>query len=337
MRKIPRPNHTEAVSASRACDNPDAQVVIRTDSELSEYVQQAIERAHSALHNGNGPFTAVLSKPSALKVAILRAAHQLLDTPLVFEDDLAVGILGAEGEACLRCEVCRVDDSRPKGFRASMVVRSRLAEDEWDRARQSNVCQYVILGAGLDTFAYRNPNHDACRVFEVDLPDMMEWKRESLRMAGIEEPDSLTFVPTDFEHGSLAKALKKKGFDPNAPAFFSWLGVTFYLEEGTFVHTLRFIGSLPPGSGVVFDYAVQPNLLPPETQQAVESLVKRSAERGEPWKTFLDPNSLPDTLHTLGFTDVEDFDPEKINALYLSGRTDGMRKGSMTNVICARV
>lgn len=327
MTKVPHLNHTETVSPS----------ITGMDDEVFEPVHQAIEQAHRARHGMDDPSATVLSRPSALRVAILRALHQLLDTPLVFEDRLALGILGAEGEACICSDPSRFDLPRFQRFRASMVVRSRFTEDEWAKARQSGVRQYVILGAGLDTFAYRNPDHGNCRVFEVDLPAMMQWKRECLRMAGVEEPEELTFVTTDFEHASVAKALTKAGFDRHAPAFFSCLGVIMYLDEEAIKHMLRLVGSLAPGSGIVFDYAVHPDCLPPREQQTMERLDKRMAERGEPWKTHLDPASLAEMLRALGFTDVEDLGPEQMNDRYLSGRTDGLRKSGLTRLVRARV
>ncbi len=327
MTKDTHLNHTETASVP----------IFGMDAVVLAFTQWSSGRTQSADHPDVESIVPIPPKPSALRVAVLRAAHQLLDTPLVFEDPLAIVILGADWESFLRSDPTRLDLPRLKGFRASMVLRSRLTEDEWTRARQRGVDQYVILGAGLDTFAYRNQDHVLCRVFEVDLPDMVCWKRECLRFAGIDEPDALTFVPVDFENASVAEALMQAGFDQDTPAFFSWLGVTFYLDEDAIMHTLRFVGSLAPGSEVVFDYAVHPDFLSPEEQQAMERLDKKMAAGEEPWKTHLAPALLHEILHTLGFTDVEEFGPEQINARYLSGRTDGFRKGGLTRLIRARV
>jgi len=275
-------------------------------------------------------------KPSALRVATLRAAHQLLDAPLIFEDPLACGILGAAEEESLRSNPSRYNIPRLKGLRASLVVRSRLAEEEWARSKQRGVRQYVILGAGLDTFAYRNQDQDGSRVFEVDLPSTQEWKRDCLRAAGMKAPASLTFVPIDFEGSTLADGLEEAAFSQGEPAFFSWLGVTMYLEEEAVIRTLRFIASLAPGSGVVFDYGVLPALLSPTERSSMEFLAARAAEHGEPWKTCFDPISLAGTLHSLGFSEVEDFGPEQLNERYLSRRTDGLRKSGGARLMCAR-
>jgi methyltransferase (TIGR00027 family) len=260
----------------------------------------------------------------------------LLDTPLVFEDPLAFRILGAAEEKSLRSDLSRYNIPLLKGLRISVVLRSRLAEDEWARSRTRGLRQFVILGAGLDSFAYRNPDQDS-RIFEVDLPATQQWKRDCLRAAGIEEPPSLTFVPINFERSTLAEALGQVGFSHDEPAFFSWLGVTMYLEEEAIVSTLCFIASLAPGSGLVFDYAVLPSLQSPTERRAMEYLAARVAEHGEPWKTYFDPASLAAMLRSLGFSKVEDLGPEQLNERYLSGRKDGLRKSGVSRLVCARV
>jgi methyltransferase (TIGR00027 family) len=276
-------------------------------------------------------------KPTAARVASFRAVHQLLDSPLIFEDPLALRILGKTEEDSLRKDSSRYDTPLLRGLRTSIVLRSRLAEDEWIRSNRQGVRQFVILGAGLDTFAYRNAAPGGYRIFEVDLPATQEWKRECLRAAGIEEPATLIFVPVDFECSTLAEALEKGGLRQDEPAFFSWLGVTMYLEENTITNTLRYISSMARESAVVFDYVVQPELLSQRERKAVESIVARTADSGEPWKTFFVPASLVEMLHSLGFSKVEDFGPELLNERYLSGRADGLRKSAVSRLVCARV
>lgn len=276
-------------------------------------------------------------KPTALRVATFRAVHQLLDDPLIFEDPLALTILGEVEAERLRGELTRYNTPLLKGVRASVVVRSRLAEDEWGRSRLRGVRQYVILGAGLDTFAYRHPDGECIRIFEVDLPAVQQWKRNRLEAAGIGVPAFLTFVPMDFERSTLAEALGQAGFCRHDPAFFSWLGVTMYLEQQAILETLGHIGSLAPGSGVVFDYGVLPELLSPRERRAMEALSSRTSEQGEPWKALFDPASLMEKLRSLGFNMVEDFGPDQLNDRYFSGRKDGLRKSGVSRLICARV
>jgi methyltransferase (TIGR00027 family) len=212
---------------------------------------------------------------TAQRVAIRRAAHQLLDLPRVFDDPLALRIIGSEAAEELRSNP-KEDHAFSRAFRAFMAARSRYAEDELARAVAHGVTQYVVLGAGLDTFAYRNP-HPELRVFEVDHPATQTWKREQLTAASIPIPPSLTFVPIDFEQQMLADGLAHSAFSASALTFFSWLGVTPYLTRDACMTTLSLIAGMPAGSGVVFDFAVEPALLNAGQRQALEALSQRVA------------------------------------------------------------
>src|SRR5580658_4555991 len=154
---------------------------------------------------------------TAHRVAIRRAAHQLLDHPRVLDDPLALRIIGSEAAEELRTNP-KEHHAFSRAFRAFMAARSRYAEDELASAVALGVTQYVVLGAGLDTFAYRNP-HPGLRVFEVDHPATQTWKREQLQAASIPVPPSLTFVPVDFEQQTLADGLEHSGFNASATAF----------------------------------------------------------------------------------------------------------------------
>lgn len=259
---------------------------------------------------------------TAERVAIRRAAHQLLDRPLVLDDPLALRIIGQDAEQSLRSDP-KEHHAFSRAFRAFMAVRSRFAEDELARAFASGIRQYVVLGAGLDTFAYRNP-HPGLRVFEVDHPATQVWKREKLRAAKITIPESLTFVPVDFERQSLADRLAALNFNTQLPAFFSWLGVTPYLTRDAFTTTLRLISSLPAGSGVVFDFAVDPALLNPGQRIALNALCKRVARYGEPMQLFFDPMTLQEDLKTIGFARTELVQGRELNARYFKDRQDGL-------------
>src|SRR5580700_4490313 len=163
-----------------------------------------------------------IASRTALRVALRRAAHQIHDSPVVFNDPLAVAILGGTYAEELRRTPLRPDRPFSIGLRAFLVARSRYAEDNLRRAVESGVHQYVLLGAGLDTFAYRNP-YPRLRVFEVDHPATQQWKRELLQRSSIVIPESLSYTPVDFERQSLAEQLRDTGFDRTAPAFFAWL------------------------------------------------------------------------------------------------------------------
>lgn len=218
-----------------------------------------------------------------------------------------------------------------------MAARSRYAEDELARSVADGVRQYVVLGAGLDTFAYRNPHPDL-RVFEVDHPATQAWKREQLQAAGIAIPSSLTFVPIDFERQTLADALKQYGFNARAAAFFSWLGVTPYLTREACMTTLGFVAKLPAGSGVVFDFAVDPALLNPGQRQALDALSARVARYGEPLQLFFDPGKLQDELKSMGFHRTELLQGKELNARYFNDRNDGLLvRGSIGHLMGAWV
>jgi methyltransferase (TIGR00027 family) len=273
---------------------------------------------------------------TAQRVAIRRAAHQLLDQPRVLDDPLALRIIGSEAEAELRSNP-KEHHAFSRAFRAFMAARSRYAEDELASAAAHGVTQYVVLGAGLDTFAYRNP-HAGLRVFEVDHPATQAWKREQLQAAGITVPTSLIFVPIDFEQQTLADGLEQSGFSASAAAFFSWLGVTPYLTREACMITLSFIAKLPPGSGVVFDFAVDPALLNAGQRQALGALSKRVARYGEPFQLFFDPAKLQDELKTMGFHRTEFLQGKELNARYFKDRKDGLLvRGSIGHLMCAWV
>lgn len=223
-------------------------------------------------------------------------------------------------------------------FRASLAARSRYAEDELHIAVKRGIHQYVVLGAGLDTFAYRNPYpEDVLHVFEVDHAATQIWKRARLKEAGIPNPQSLTFSPVDFESETLEKGLQQAGFDTSKCTFFSWLGVTPYLTNSAVIATLRFVASMPVGSGIVFDYMILPSLLSPTARLAFDRLAHRVASAGEPFQTFFDPSSLRSSLRAMGFVQIEDIEPEEMNARYFRERTDKLRVGNLANVMNARV
>ena len=265
---------------------------------------------------------------TAERVARRRAAHQVLDKPLVFEDPLAVKM----AEPDIERESSRLDPF----LRAAFAARSRFAEDELRLAVSNAVRQYVILGAGYDTFAYRNPFKEL-RVFEVDHPATQESKRRRLEEVGIHIPAQTVFVPIDFASMSLDDALAGSGFDKTAPAFFSWLGVIPYLELSAIETTLRYVGSLPPGTAIVFDYGSSPSRLGFAGRMAFEHLSRRVAAAGEPWKTFFEPKDLDALLRRTGFTTVEDLGPAEINARYFADRSDGLRIGEMMRLARALV
>lgn len=273
---------------------------------------------------------------TAERAALLRAAHQLLDDPHVLDDPVVLRLLGPDGEAAVRSNRQALEAPVLRALRASIAVRSRYAEDCLRDALRRGAQQYVILGAGLDSFAYRNPfDPGALRVYEVDHPDTQASKRERLRAAGIDLPGALTFVPIDFETQTLAGAMPASGFDPTLPTFASWLGVTVYLTRAAVLDTLAWVASLAAGSEIVFGYVVEPSLLRAPERAALAGLAERAAETGEPWRTFFAPPVLARELERLGFTGLEDLGPEQVFERYFRGRRDGLRPGGSGHLMRA--
>jgi methyltransferase (TIGR00027 family) len=281
------------------------------------------------------------NRPSrtALRVAMHRAAHQILDNPKIFDDPLALRLLSLEKAPALDPNgIIPTETSSSRMLRASMAARSRYAEDRLHAAIKRGVDQYVILGAGLDTFAYRNPYpEDVLHVFEVDHPATQIWKRKRLEETGIPIPKSLAFSPVDFETQSLETGLGRAGFDTGKRTFFSWLGVTMYLKNDAISVTLRFVSTMPAGSGIVFDYMISPSLLNPTERTAFDGLAHRVALAGEPFQSFFDPSGLKITLRDMGFGQVEDIAPDEMDALYFMGHTDKPGVGRLAHMINAQV
>ena len=272
---------------------------------------------------------------TAFRVALRRAEHQVLDHPRLFDDPLSLRIIGPEAAAEIQPGALNRQQRLTPSFRAFMAVRSRYAEDRLAEAVARGIRQYVVLGAGLDTFACRNP-HPGLRVFEVDHPATQAWKRRRLADAQIDIPAAATFVAADFESKTLNEALAETGFRFDTPAFFSWLGVTPYLTEPAFHQTLTFIANRPQGSGVVFDYSVPRELLNAKQQQAFDALAFRVSNFGEPFNLFLDPAALIERLRRMGFKHTEDLGREELNARYFAHRTDGLRvRGNLARLLHA--
>ena len=201
-------------------------------------------------------------------------------------------------------------------MRIFIAARTRFAEDALSRALARTVTQVVVLAAGLDTCAYRN-DWPGVRVFEVDHPDTQAWKRSLLARAAISAPGALIYAPIDFENQTLGDALADVGFDPNQETFFTWLGATPYLSKAAVFSTCAFVGALPGGAHIVFDYAQPMSALTHEDRRALEATAARVAEIGEPWISFFEPEEVCAKLRSLGFGDIEDIGRPEIAARYL--------------------
>jgi len=273
---------------------------------------------------------------TARGAALQRAAHQLLESPAVFEDPLALRIFSAPAVAWLGQNLDSYRTVSSRGMRAFLVMRSRYAEDELARAYERGTRQYVVLGAGLDTFAYRNP-HRSLRVFEVDHPDTQAWKRRRLAEQAIDVPPSLRFVSVDFEKQRLADRLQAAGFRADRPAFFSWLGVTIYLTPDAVAGTLATIASCAAGSQVVFDFAPPPAEMEGAERRSFERSAQGVARSGEPWINFYSPDPFAGQLRAAGYSIAQVLGSEEMNRRYFGGRTDGFRLYGSGRMMSARV
>jgi methyltransferase (TIGR00027 family) len=270
---------------------------------------------------------------TARGAAAYRALHQTLDGGAIFSDPFADGILDDEARA-RRDEIAAKPSLRP--MRLFIAARSRFSEDTLAACVARGVRQIVVLGAGLDTFALRNPHEsEGVRVFEVDYPATQTWKRERLKQAGLAVPASLTFAPVDFERQSLADGLAASGFQAGRPAFFQWLGVVPYLSRDAISVTLDFIADMP-GSAVVFDYAEPFANYPAGRRENVMALAASAAARGEPWLSLFDPAEVFDMLRAKGFGVVEDLGLAELTERFYGTLKQGIVIGPGAHVVRAQ-
>lgn len=253
---------------------------------------------------------------TAYGAARLRAEHQELDGARIFADPLAARVLdGIDAGA----------DPTYAGrdrLRIFVAARHRFAEEGLAAAVERGTRQVVVLGAGLDTFAYRNPFPDT-RVFEVDFPATGDWKRERLADVGIEVPANVVYVGVDFERHDLLSRLVESGFDATATAYFVWLGVVPYLSVDAVTATLRAIAAVPGGE-VALDYATP--IGSDDDRARRRELHETVADVGEPFNEGFDPATMRALLEGLGFTEIEDLGRREIRSRYLGlppGDSDG--------------
>jgi methyltransferase (TIGR00027 family) len=276
---------------------------------------------------------------TALGVAIRRALHQLYDDePKIFADPLGARLAGEIDPA--RFAAMRDIRSAPLQMlvRAEVVLRSRFAEEELDRAAARGVQQYVILGAGLDTFAFRQPPFARdLRIFEVDHPATQAWKRERLVAMGIPAPSNLSWSPVDFERQTLMEGLAMAGFDATRPSYFSWLGVTMYLTRPAIDATLRVIAALPSATTITLEFNLPDEDLTELDLETVQFLAQMVAAIGEPFLTRFRAEELRAHLRDLGFSSVFHLTPAEAATRYFGGRQDGLRAPEWAQVMSATV
>ncbi|RCG30189.1 SAM-dependent methyltransferase [Sphaerisporangium album] len=275
---------------------------------------------------------------TALTAAAARAAHLMVDDqPTIFADTPAYALLGDHAEELTAYH--KVHGAHPilAAARATATTRSRYTEDRLAEAVRRGVGQYVILGAGLDSYAYRAGEDGPVRVFEVDHPATGQWKRDALAKAGIGVPGTVAFVAVDFENDSPADRLVQEGFDPSAPAVVSWLGVTMYLARETIGRTLAMVGGFASGSELVIDSMLPEGLRDEEAQAYVDAVLPVVAESGEPWLTFLGPGDMSAILREHGLEVLAHAHEREAIDAALWNRTDALRPSSLSLLTHARV
>ncbi len=268
---------------------------------------------------------------TAIGAAGHRAAHQVIERGFVFADPLALAILGQDAEDA----IARARESpERRGLRLFIAMRSRFAEDSARRAVAEGVRQILVLGAGLDTFAYRLELARDLRIFELDHPATQRDKRRRLAEARIAEPTHVRYVAHDFEHGSMTEALETAGFEPAARTFVLWLGVTPYLTEDAVFATLGELAAWPGGAGVVFDYANPPDrIAETATRNFHAEMAQRVAASGEPFRCYLDTAALHDRARSLGFSEIENLDRAALVGRYLPDAPIRPRSGPGGHVV----
>ncbi|HEX6471478.1 MAG TPA: SAM-dependent methyltransferase [Streptosporangiaceae bacterium] len=302
------------------------------------------------LNNGEPSFT-------AMAAAAARAAHLIVDDePLIFRDTLAYAMLGDRAEEFVQYHRTQGEHIVLAGARAVVTTRARYTEDRLAlaAARSDGIAQYVIIGAGLDTFAHRTGGLAAgVRVFELDHPATQEWKRARLDGAGIDppaDPAHLTYIPVDLEAESPVEALLRSrldggpdagpdaGFDAARPALFSWLGVTMYLTRDAIARTFAAIaGSLAPGTEVIVDHLLPEPLRDQAGRMYADMIMPESARRGEPWLTSLGPREMAELVAAHGLEVVEQVRQRDAVAAALWNRSDPLRPNELFALTRARV
>ena len=261
---------------------------------------------------------------TAARVALWRAIHLQIDpAPHVFEDEVGLKLLAPPEGWQNRPDM----SAFTKPFRASILARARFIEDLLEDQISKGILQYVILGAGLDSFVQRRPELAAhATVYEIDQPIPQQWKRQRLVELGYGVAPSLRLVPVDFEAGDdWWQRLVNAGFDVNMPAIFSSTGVSMYLTRDANFATLRKLASLSPGSTLVMSFMLPLEMLDPTVRPGVERAVAGARANGTPFLSFFAPSEILELAREAGFSQVEHVSAESLAERYFLGRTDGLR------------
>jgi methyltransferase (TIGR00027 family) len=269
---------------------------------------------------------------SAVRIALWRALHVQVDAPPhLIEDEVGLALAAPEDGWRDRPDMHPLGTS---GYRAGIVARTRYVED---LVIEERATQYVLLGAGLDTFVQRHPEASRVTVFEVDPPGPQAWKRQRLDDLGYGVPETLRLVPVDFEaDDDWWRALLDAGFDAAAPTVVSSSGVSMYITEAATTATLRQLAGLAPGSTVVMTFMLPLELLDEADRPGLEAAARGAQAAGTPWVSFFAPDEIVALARSAGFTDVRYVSTAELADRYLTGRTDGLRAAAGEGILLAR-
>jgi len=303
---------------------------------------------------------------TALSVAYMRAYHTMHEIPKIFDDFLAYDLIPEEKRALIEQHLIEQNVTLNQQLNHSeyaashsdqtitskslmqathkyagfFISRARYAEDALEKAVRQGVKQYVILGAGMDTFAFRQPKMmKHLEVFEVDHPATQEFKLRRLAELEWEHPAKLHFISIDFTKESLVTALNSSSsYDPTIKTFFNWLGVTYFLTRDEVFTTLRSITKIAPaGSTIVFDYIDTDAFIPEKSSPQMQKSLEYLRMIGEPMITGFNPSTLCEELASFGFSLQENLSPEEIEEWYFKGRMDGCHAYEYGHFACAVV
>lgn len=262
---------------------------------------------------------------TAARVALWRALHVALDPPPhILEDEIGLKLLAPEEGWRRRPDM---DPDGTRLFRASIVGRARFIEDLVAERAGSGVGQYVILGAGLDSFAQRKPElASTLKIFEIDRPGPQAWKRRRLIELGFGIPEGLRFVPVDFEAGGgWWERLAAAGFDASRPAIAASTGVSMYLSRDAVAATLRQIAALAPGSMLAMSFLLPLELADPKLRPGLERAVQGARASGTPFLSFFTPPEIVRLAREAGFKEARHISAAMLAERYFAGRSDGLR------------
>jgi methyltransferase (TIGR00027 family) len=265
---------------------------------------------------------------TAVRVALWRAMHVQVDaSPHVLVDEIGLQLVAPDESWRQRPDM---HPEGTRGYRASIVGRARLIEDLVLEQIQKGISQYVILGAGLDTFAQRKLDFASnLRVFEVDKPETQEWKRQRLTELGLGISNNLQFVPVDFEAGeSWREKLAMNGFNASQPAVIASTGVSMYLTQEANKATLRQIAALAPGSMLAMTFLLPLDLVDAAERSQHEMVYDRGRAAGTPFVSFFRPAEILALAREAGFREVRHISRSDIIQRYFAGRSDGLQPSS---------